>query len=441
MWYNTNMRPTSRILKGVTRLKEKITNLGNGMDLVQIIEPKFKTNTIMVMMMVPVVPEKNAAYVLAQSMLTQSCRKYPDNAAMSVKLDNMYGASLGTPLSIRGSVMNISVRGSVIANRCALEGEDLLGELTDLILDCLFDPNVRDGAFIESEYKIQRKELLDAIQAEINNKRGYALIRARRTAFEGEPDAYPMYGNREDVEALTPASVYAAYQELLRRAVIRIYFVGAEESPQVGEKFAAAFAKLDGRAPEELPFLTPSPVKAECVRVEEPMDVTQSKLVVVFKSAETLRDEQMAMFSAVFGGTPFSLLFSNVREKLSLCYYCASRYIGGKNTLFVDSGVELANAEKTHEAILAQLDAMCRGEFPDELLENTKNSMVNALRGIGDTPTSCIQEVHQRFVMQDDADVDERIARYMALTREDMIAAAKAMREDTVYLMQQGGTQ
>ena len=67
--------------------------------------------------------------------------------------------------------------------------------------------------------------------------------------------------------------------------------------------------------------------------------------------------------------------------------------------------------------------------------------MVNALKGIGDTPMSCISEVHQRFVMQDDAGVEERIARYLALTREDIIAAANAMREDTVYLMQQGGTQ
>ena len=422
-------------------MKEKTTNLGNGMELIQIIEPKFKTNTIMVMLLVPAVPEKNAAYVLAQSMLTQSCRKYPNTAAMTVKLDNMYGAALSSPLSMNGSVMEISVRGSVIANRCALEGEDLLGDLTDLMLDCLFDPNVKDGAFVESEFKIQRKELLDAIQAEINNKRGYAFVRARRTAFRGEPDAYPMYGSREDVEALTPASVYAAYQELLRRAVIRIYYVGAEESPVIGEKFAAAFAGLTDRAPEPLPYSAPSPLKDVCEHVTEPMDVAQSKLVIAFKGTEKLGEEQFRMFSAVFGGTPFSMLFQNVREKLSLCYYCASRVIAGKNTLIVDSGVELANAEKAHEAILEQLEAMKRGEFPDELLENTKYSMVNALKGIGDTPMSCISEVHQRFVMQDDAGVEERIARYRALTREDIIAAANAMREDTVYLMQQGGTQ
>ena len=222
--------------------------------------------------------------------------------------------------------------------------------------------------------------------------------------------------------------------------MIRVYFVGPEESPELTEKLSAAFSKLTDRAPEELPFDAPSPIKAECEHITEPMDVTQSKLVLAFKG-ENLTDEKFRMFSAVFGGTPFSMLFANVREKMSLCYYCASRVLGGKNTLLVDSGVELANAEKAHEAILAQLEAMQKGEFSDELLENTKLTMVNALKSIGDTPMSCISEAYQRFYRHDDADVEERISRYLAITREDIIAVANAMHEDTVYLMQQGGTQ
>ena len=421
-------------------MNEITQELGKGITLTRITEPKFKTNTIMVMLLVPVTPERNAAYALAQSLLTQSCRKYPDNASMTIRLDEMYGASINSSMSINGGVMQILLSGSVIANRYALAGEDLLGNLTDLLLNCLFDPNVKDNAFDAGEYKIQRKELLDAIEAMINNKRGYALVRARQIAFAGEPDAYLVYGTREDVEKLDGASVYQAYKELLRRAVIRIYSVGPECPDSLAERLQAAFGQLSDRAPEVLPYVAPSPAKASPESVTEPMDITQSKLVLAFKG-ENLPYEAFRLFSAVYGGTPFSMLFSNVREKMSLCYYCASRVIAGKNTLIVDSGVELANAEKAHEAILEQLEAMKRGEFPDELLENTKYSMVNALKGIGDTPMSCISEVHQRFVMQDDAGVEERIARYLALTREDIIAAANAMREDTVYLMQQGGTQ
>lgn len=426
-------------MEGESLLKEITQHLGEGIDLIRITEPKFKTNSLMVMFLVPIVPEKNASYALAQSMLTQSCRKYPDNAAMTVKLDDMYGASLNSSVSVNGAVMQISVSGSVIANRYALHGEDLLSDLMQLILDCIFDPNARDGAFDAGEFRIQRKELLDAIQAEINNKRGYSMMRAREIAFRGEPDAYRIYGTREDAEALTPESVFAAYQELLRRAVIRIYYVGPEEASGLADQIADAFSQLTDRAPEALPFEAPSPIKSAPERVDEPMDVTQSKLVVVFKGKD-LPNEAFRLFSAMYGGTPFSMLFSNVREKMSLCYFCASRVVAGKQTLIVDSGVELANAEKTHEAILAQLDAMRRGEFSDDLLENAKHSMVGALRSIGDTPLSCISEAYSRFYTGDPADVEERVARYKALTREDIIRVAQALTEDTVYLMQQGGT-
>lgn len=421
-------------------MKEISQNLGLGIDFISMTEPKFRTNTLMVMLLMPIIPERNSAYALAQSMLTQSCRAYPDNAAMSVKLDRMYGASLNSSVSINGGVMQIYLSGSVIANRYALEGEDLLDEMTDLLLSCLFEPNAKDGAFDAGEFRIQRKELLDAIEAEINNKRGYALVRARETTFRGEPDAYPIYGTKADVEPLTPENVYAAYQEILRRAVIRVYYVGPEDGTTLTGKLTAAFGQLSERSPEPLPYECPSPLKEETAHVTEPMEVTQSKLVLAFK-AEHPGQEAFRLFSAMLGGTPFSMLFMNVREKLSLCYYCASRVIAGKDTLVIDSGVELANAEQTRDAILDQIEAIRRGEFPDELLENAKHSMINALHSIGDTPFSCISEAYTRFFAQDDADVDARAARYLALTREDIIEVARSLREDTVYLMQQGGTQ
>ncbi|HAJ97756.1 MAG TPA: hypothetical protein DCO72_08475 [Ruminococcus sp.] len=418
-------------------LKETTITLGEGMELHTIFEPKFKTNTIRVMLLVPVIPEKNSAYSLAISLLTESNRKYPDNASMTIKLDNMYSANLGSSMSLNGRVMQLSISGGTIANRYALNGEDLLGELTELVLDCIFDPNVKDGAFVESEFKIEQKELLDAIQAEINQKRTYALIRARRTAFEGEPDAYPSYGTQENALQLTPESVYEAYQEMLKRAVVQIYLVTPEKDVTATvEQLKNAFTQIPDRKPEPLLFDCPSPLKKEVSEIIEPMDVVQSKLVMAFK-AEEIETYAFKMFSAMFGGLPVSMLFANVREKMSLCYYCASRTLYGKNTLIVDSGVELANAQKTREAILEQLELMKKGEFPDELLENAKTAMVGALHGIGDTPSSCISECYERFFTKDNSDVEGRVQKYLALTKEDIVKVANALKLDTVYLMKQ----
>lgn len=68
--------------------------------------------------------------------------------------------------------------------------------------------------------------LLDSIDAEINEKRQYAISQTYKTAFAGKPAAFSCYGSRSAAEALTPAAAYAAFQELLRTAQIEIYFVG-----------------------------------------------------------------------------------------------------------------------------------------------------------------------------------------------------------------------
>ena len=83
-------------------------------------------------------------------------------------------------------------------------------------------------------------------------------------------------------------------------------------------------------------------VKDRC----EKQDVAQCKLVMGFRTDAAQRDpEVMAarVAIALFGATPQSKLFLNVREKLSLCYYCAAKYDRIKGIMLVQSGVEQKN--------------------------------------------------------------------------------------------------
>ena len=86
------------------------------------------------------------------------------------------------------------------------------------------------------------------------------------------------------------------------------------------------------------------------------MDVAQSKAGGAFVPASPCPAGMTAMrlMSALFGGTPHSKLFLNVREKLSLCYYCSSSYDRHKGIVMVQSGVEQKNIEKAREEILRQ---------------------------------------------------------------------------------------
>ena len=418
-------------------MKEFSQSVGKGVELISIVEPKFKTTNISVMFLMPCEPEKFPAWSLVPNLLVNSCEKYPTIAQMAERMQELYGAYLDDSISLIANTWQMRLVVNAIGDEYALNGEKLREQAASLLLECILHPNLEHGnAFAETAFRTEQQELIDVIQNEINNKRSYAAKQAKRTIFQNEPNAVSLYGTEEEVRALTPESVYQAYQEILQKAQILIYYVGAEEAPELPELFRNAFADRDV---PEICVQSPSPCKPEPVTVTEEMNVSQCQLVMAFKAEEVQSQEALRMCSLMFGGAPFSLLFSNVREKMSLCYYCSSVIIYGKNTMLVTSGVSQENLQKTKNAVLEQLEAISTGRFEDSLLEDAQRYLINALRLMGDTPNSCSSEAFERFLRPDHADVEERIRLYQNLTREDIIRTAKAFRLDSVYMLTQKG--
>ena len=400
-----------------------------------ITDPKFKTNTIRVYFMLPLDPQWAAGYALAASLLSTSTRKYPSIAALNRKMNRLYGAGISADVSKIGDFQIITLTISALANRYALEQEDILGEMLTVLTDCLFEPHLEQDAFSSTEYAIKVKDLLDTIDAEINNKRSYTLRQCARLAYKGEPVAYTCYGNREDVLALTPQSTYAAYQNLLKTAAIEVFFVGPEEQPRIAPVLSEAFAKSHRTPVTIQSFITPSPIKAEPVWQTEQMPVAQCKMALAFKSSCS-DYRTMNLMCMLYGATPFSMLFSNVREKLSLCYYCSSSYSETKQTLFVDCGVEKCNIETAKEEILRQLKAVQEGDFTDELLENTRMSIFNSIQSNGNTPGSYMKWYFTDRIRGTVTSMEDAIAAYKAITREQIMEAARSLTLDTIYIME-----
>ena len=169
------------------------------------------------------------------------------------------------------------------------------------------------------------------------------------------------------------------------------------------------------------------------------MEVNQCQLVMAFKADGMQSTEAMRMCSMMFGGAPFSLLFMNVREKMSLCYYCSSSIVYEKHTMLVTCGVSQENVEKARQAIEEQLRVLQNGEFEEKLLADAQRYFINALKLTGDTPSSCIVEAFERRIRPDHADVQEQIQLFSRLTKEEIIQTAKAFQLDSVYILNQKG--
>ena len=171
--------------------------------------------------------------------------------------------------------------------------------------------------------------------------------------------------------------------------------------------------------------------------VVEPMGVAQSKLNIGLRMGKAAMDDPFAarVFNAVYGGTATSKLFANVRERLSLCYYCASSVDYQKNVMFVYSGIETENYEKARDEIFNQLELVKKGDFSDEELSNAVASLVDSYVQIGDSLGSLIAHRVSSDLLGISLSREEQIEQIKSVTRERVIAVAQDITADTVYLL------
>lgn len=374
-----------------------------------------------------------AADSLLAYLLEDTNEDYPDLTSFNSRLAELYGAEMNCSNLRAGDHRALTFSIWSIAQKYALDGEDIPMELLKLVCGCIFRPALEDGVFPKKRFDLKKNEMIDDINAEINDKRGYLISLARPHIYEGELSALPLKGTAEDAAKLTPETVYAAYRKMLTSARIEIFCAGKGLSDECLAYLRRCF---DRTSPEKISVLpSPSPIKDKVYEGSAELDITQCKMAMAFKYEGETDNAVKRVFNTMFCTAPFSLLFKNVREKLSLCYYCSASSDPSKNTYLIDSGLEAENIDAAREEIMKQLDVMKSGAFSDELMEQAKLMIDTALKSTSDFPTSLVYWYTDRALEGKDYSPADTMAKVKDVTREDIIACANSLRLDTVFIL------
>lgn len=137
----------------------------------------------------------------------------------------------------------------------------------------------------------------------------------------------------------------------------------------------------------------------------------------------------------IFGGTATSLLFTNVREKESLCYYCRSIYDGYCGVIFVESGVEGKNVEKAYKSTLNELEKLKKGKFTEEDIHKVKSTVDGFYRTIFDSEDKIHSYVLSCFLKDVYLLPEERFKKIQNITKSDIIKAANKFTVSLKYVL------
>ena len=415
---------------------EKIINLADGVEGLFIKSERFNTTLVSCNFYLPLRADTAAAYALLPFILTTCSEKYPDFSKLNYKLNRMYGARLDASAEKYGDYQLLKMSVSVINDRYTLDGESLVKQAAELLLGLIFEPSTENGEFLADDLSREKRKAIEHIKSEISDKRTYAKNRLIEEMYKNEAYGIPKCGTIEDVEKITGKSLYEAWESMLSSAFIRFQVIGAAVPSGLFEDISAKFSSANRSNITNCKLSAPTLAVTTPDTVTELMDVNQGKLVMGF-STEMYGDDDKSLpimvMCDVFGGGPYSRLFANVREKMSLCYYCSARPTRTKGLITVESGVETANAEKAYTEILNQLNIVKKGEFTDFEFESSIKSICDALMSHNDSQTT-LDTWYALKANNDNlyspAEIAEKIK---AVTREDVLSAAAGVKLHTVY--------
>ena len=407
--------------------------IGENIYFTYIPSEKFKTGFFSAQMALPLTAEAAGRNALLVNVLSRGTARCPDIEALGRELDLLYGARLDPAVRKKGENQLFGFVASCVDDRFLGGEERLLEPLAALMGEMFCAPALEGGHLRDSYVAGERANLADLIRSTINDKRSYAALRLLEELCAGEPYGLSRLGTVRDVEAVTAEDLDRHYRDVLPRARLELFYCGSAPESRVREAFSAAFAALPRAGALEPVETERHPMPEQCRTVTEEMDVAQGKLCIGYTTDSEDRTATRLM-NSMFGGSATSKLFTNVREKLSLCYYAGSTYHRSKGIVTVSAGIEQEDYQRTLDEINRQLEAMASGRWEDWELEAARTSLLSGLRTMEDS-AGALEDYAMTRAVTDAESLEELRAGLMEVTPERVRAAAEALRIDTVYFL------
>ena len=212
---------------------EKRMELLPGVTLTAVQTEKFKTGCFSINFFRPLRREEAAMNALIPSVLLRGSEGCPDLRAIAARLDELYGASIGTLIRKKGEVQLVGFYCDYVQDEYV--DEPVFAPVMAFLAELLLHPRLENGAFPEAVVDSEKLNLENAMLSRINDKRSYANSQLLRTMCAGQPYGVPRIGEPEDLDEITPQSLYAHYRQILETSRVELFYMGSLAPEQVDQ--------------------------------------------------------------------------------------------------------------------------------------------------------------------------------------------------------------
>lgn len=422
-------------------MKEKVTQIKEGVSLHTIKTDIFKTNLVAVFITLNLTRENVTKDALIPAILRRGTKNIPTQDKISKLLENMYGASFDCGIEKTGDNHVIKFYLESLNDNYIPKSENLIKTSIETILEIVLDPYLEEGKFKAEYLESEKNNIKQIIEGKIDNKDLYAMTRLTEEMYKGKPYSLYKYGYIEDLEAITPDELYKYYEQMIKTCKIDIFVSGSFNDEDIIKivKENENITKLEDRKPN-YSVNNEKTEKKEDVQVkvlEEKMDIAQGKLVIGLDILENEEDSRFAavVYNTILGDSANSKLFQNVREKAHLAYTARSAYIKPKHCIIIRAGIEIGNYDKALEITKQQLEDMKNGEFTEEDIQNAKNYLLSAINSIAEEQDTEITYYFGQELADSSYTPEEYRQKIESVNKEQIEEIAQQVRINTIFFL------
>lgn len=397
---------------------------------------RFKSITVRVCLRDKIIKEEITVRNFLSSFLTYSTNTYRTKREMVLHAQDLYAVNIYTKSYRAGSYNMVNFFMSTLNEKYTEEG--MLDETIAFLADVIFHPNFQDLDKFQEAYNFLYNSLEDSMKGLKENPTLYSAIRMLEEMDPDMPYSYREHGYLEDLEKLDIDKLKTYYQKLINNSLVDIYIIGDFDNQKMLELIKKYMVFETFKHPKESQIITHKMLPKKIKTVKEQIEGNQSKLTIGCKIAPLSEFELnyvLTLYNMILGGTSESKFFQVIREKHSLAYYVYSSLNKLDYLMLIRAGISKDNFEKTVKLIKKLMKEMENGAFTEENIEFAKNNYLSLLKEVEDNENAIIETYLAKDLLNL-GDIEERKKEIMKVTKEDIIAVAKKVKIDTVFLLE-----
>ena len=395
---------------------------------------KFKNVSLILNFFSPFSKEALTYGNLAADILANQCAAYPSKQAFNRHLDLLYGGGYGISNGIIGQSICLSFRIWVVNGRFV--DQDLLNKQLDTLKDVVFQPQQKNAAFFKTQFLEAKENVLTNLLRDKDQPQNYAYKRALEIYGENYPIACDGNGDTKLIEASSAEAVFYWYYDMVERGYCELIAIGETEE-ELLRNFLKDISKQPRLSAGHSCYIKPF---LQYQEVTEKAKIQQSQLLLVYQTPLNIRDADFYSLSvgcALLGQLPTSLLFQEVRERRSLCYYIASRTLPFDGGMLITTAMAADSIPQALTLIKELVAKVSNKDFPAELLSMAKELLVSNLKAGFDGMFGYVNESLRMMHIDEKLTTANVITKIESITIEEVASAFSGLKLETVYSYEQ----